>query len=447
MGVFLIIAVRNLIQARRRTAFLSAALVVVTALLVLLVALSAGIQENLIRSATTLSSGHVNVGGFYKVGSGDVSPIVTRIDVLREDVRGLSPEVDYLIDRHRGWAKLVSETGSMYAGLNGVDIQAEERLVSTLRLAPEADYREGGGPEPRGDLKGLTAPRTAIVFASQAKRLGVGVGDVITLRTETMRGQSNTADVTVVAVARDLGLLSTFTIFVPKETIIDLYQLRPDTSGAVQIYLKDIDDAERVMGELRQGLAAKGYAVMDHQPVPFWAKLESVQGEDWTGQRLDVTTWQDEVSFLTWIITAFDTITVILVGILVAIIAIGIMNTMWMSVRERTAEIGTLRAIGMSRGRVLLIFMLEATILGAAASLVGGLLGAALASGVSALQLSIPVEAVRVVLLSDTLTLAVHPGSVARAVGALTVFTMLSALWPAIRAARLQPVTAMQHVE
>lgn len=447
MGVFLIIAVRNLIQARRRTAFLSAALVVVTALLVLLVALSAGIQENLIRSATTLSSGHVNVGGFYKVGSGDVSPIVTRIDVLREDVRGLSPEVDYLIDRHRGWAKLVSETGSMYAGLNGVDIQAEERLVSTLRLAPEADYRPGGGAEARGDLKGLTAPRTAIVFASQAKRLGVGVGDVITLRTETMRGQSNTADVTVVAVARDLGLLSTFTIFVPKETIIDLYQLRPDTSGAVQIYLKDIDDAERVMGELRQGLASKGYAVMDHQPVPFWAKLESVQGEDWTGQRLDVTTWQDEVSFLTWIITAFDTITFILVGILVTIIAIGIMNTMWMSVRERTAEIGTLRAIGMSRGRVLLIFMLEATVLGAAASLVGGLLGAALAAGLSALELSIPVEAVRVVLLSDTLTLAVHPGSVARAVGTLTAFTMLSALWPAIRAARLQPVTAMQHVE
>jgi ABC-type lipoprotein release transport system permease subunit len=185
----------------------------------------------------------------------------------------------------------------------------------------------------------------------------------------------------------------------------------------------------------------------DHESNPFFFKFEAVQGEDWTGQKLDVTWWQDEVSFLTWVLTAFDTVTWSLTLILVVIIAVGIMNAMWNAVRERTREIGTMRAIGMTQTRVLVLFLLEALFLGLGATTAGATLGAAIALGVDAARIPVPSDAVRTILLSNELNLAVQLPSLLTAVVFLTAFTGLSALWPAIRASRLQPVKALTHTE
>ena len=92
---------------------------------------------------------------------------------------------------------------------------------------------------------------------------------------------------------------------------------------------------------------------MKPDPRAFWMKFQSVAREDWTGQKLDVTTWEDELSFMMWTLQALQGLTVVLIMILIAIVVIGIMNTMWIAIRERTREIGTLRAIGMQRGGVL----------------------------------------------------------------------------------------------
>ena len=194
-------------------------------------------------------------------------------------------------------------------------------------------------------------------------------------------------------------------------------------------------------------LAENGYQVMDHEPLPFFMKFESVAGEDWTGQKLDVMVWKDEVSYLLWVLTTFDSVTWFLVAILVAIIAVGIMNTMWNSVRERTREIGTMRAMGMQRGRVLRLILLEAALLGFAASTLGSLVGAGFALGADAMEISVPIEAFKVILLADTFRFSVHAGVLIAAVVVLSMFTTLAAAWPAVRAARLRPITAIQHVD
>ena len=97
-----------------------------------------------------------------------------------------------------------------------------------------------------------------------------------------------------------------------------------------------------------------------HRDKPFWMKFDGVKREDWTGQRIDVTSWEDEISFLSWTIKSFDAISNILVMVLLIIVVVGIMNALWMAIRERTGEIGTLRAIGMTRWKVLWMFNLEA---------------------------------------------------------------------------------------
>ncbi|MGM0578902.1 MAG: ABC transporter permease [Myxococcota bacterium] len=446
MKALLTIAVRNLLLARRRTLLLGGALALVTALLVLLMALSQGLSDTIVRSATTLSSGHVNVGGFYKLTPRDAAPILTDREAIKDLVREHVDGLDYVIDRHRGWARLISPSETLTVGLVGVDVAQEDRLLDQLQLAPKSEYVEDGPDVVEGDPAELAEPNTALVFAAQAERLEVGVGDTLTLTTETMDGRSNTGEVRIVAVVKDVGFMSNWQIFVDRETILELYRIKPDTTGAVMVYLDDIDRSTAVMDRLREVLKAEGHKVMDHQPDPFWMKFDTVSGEDWTGQKLDLTTWEDEVSFLTWVVTAIDTISLILVAVLLVIIGVGIMNTMWIAVRERTGEIGTLRAIGMSRGRVLSMFLLEAVVLGLGATTLGGVAGGLAGAGLDAAEIHIPMDAVRAILMSDTLQLTVSPLEVTGAVLAFTALTGLSALWPALRASRMQPVTAIHHV-
>ncbi|MEL6188803.1 MAG: FtsX-like permease family protein, partial [Myxococcota bacterium] len=363
--MFVLIAFRNLVQARRRTLLLGLALAAVTAMFVLLLALSAGIGETMIRSATTLASGHVNIGGFFKSRSSSAAPVIGDVPALRALVEEKLEGVEHVVDRARGFARVVSPETSMQVGLTGIDVGEEVGLLRTLRLAQESEYVEGGREEVVGRSDALDEDRGALIFAAQARRLGIKVGDPLTIIAETLQGQRNSEEVTVVAVAQDIGFLSNFSMFVSKPVVRRLYRLGPEVSGVIQIYLDDHARSAEAMKQLRKELEAAGHTLMPHEPNPFFAKFRTVAGEAWTGQRLDTTTWRDEVSFLAWILGAVDSTSLTLISVLLVIIAVGIMNSMWMSVRERTPEIGTLRAIGMGRGQVLLMFVLEALILGA----------------------------------------------------------------------------------
>lgn len=446
MGIYLLIATRNLLQAKRRTFLLGGALAFVTVLLVLFQSLLQGATDNMVRSAVTLSTGHVNVAGFFKETISDSSPVVLEADEIRKIIEANTPGLDYVIDRGRGFGKLVSDTSSVLAGITGVDAAQESRLVQALTLAKESDYHEGGSDERKGDLSRLGEKGSIVIFADHAKRLKVQVGDAITLTSQTFKGVSNSAQVTVVAIAEDIGMLSMWSTFVAQETVFTLYQLRPDTTGSLMIYLQDITKAPEVMVHLREVFKQKGYELMEHEGEPFFQKFQTVQGEDWTGQKLDLTTWDDEVSFLTRIVNGLNFVGFLLVFILLVIIVVGIVNTMWISVRERTNEIGTLRAVGMQRRSVLTMFLTEALVLGLGATVAGSLVGAAIGAGLHAAQLKVPVDAFKMILLSDTFQFSLTPGQLVFAVLLLTGITGVSALWPALRAARMEPVTAIQTV-
>ncbi|MCE9666619.1 FtsX-like permease family protein [Myxococcus stipitatus] len=427
-----LIAFRNLGTHRRRTLLLGGAIAGVTALLVILMGLSSGMKETMLRSATTLATGHVNVAGFYKVTAGQAAPVVTGYPKIIEQIRRDVPELDYVVQRGRGWAKLVSDTGSMQVGVGGIDVQDETAFRRVVQIK-------------EGSLDALSQPGTLLVFEKQAKKLDVKVGDTVTIVAPTMRGTNNTVDVRVGAIATDVGMMSDFNVFVPSATLRSLYQLRDDTTGAILVYLKDLKQVPHVQARLRQKLADAGHILMDNDPRAFWFKFEVVNREGWTGQKLDITNWEDEISFLSWTLTALNGLTGVLIFVLLVIIGVGIMNTLWIAIRERTREIGTLRAIGMQRTRVLVMFLFEAMTLGVLGTLTGAVLGLAVCLGVNAAQVTVP-EVVAVFIMSDKLNLAVHAGSVIGAMVFITGCTTLISLIPSFLAARMKPVTAMHHI-
>jgi len=432
MGQLLVIAFRNLVSHSRRTLLLGGAILGVTALLVLLMGLLNGIRATMLESATTLMSGHVNVGGFYKVTAGQSSPVVTHYRELERLVRENVPELDYLTQRGRGWAKVVSETGSIQSGVGGIDIRKEAGFRKVIQIQ-------------EGSLDGLAEPGTILIFDEQAKRLGVRAGDQLTLSAYTLRGVANTLDVRVVAVAKNIGLLSSFNTFVPEATLRTLYGLNEDSTGFVLVYLKDPKMVPEVQERLRRVLGAAGNLLMDPDPRAFWFKFQDVNREGWTGQKLDVTTWEDEISFIQWSITAISWLSYTLVGILLVIIAVGLMNTLWISIRERTREIGTLRAIGMQRARVLAMFLVESFLLSAGATVAGIAVGLLLCGVLNVAHLHAP-TALQLFLMREDLHLLVRPSAILGALALILGSTTFIALFPSFLAARMQPVTAMHRV-
>ncbi len=433
LSVDLQIAARNLTRHRRRNLLLGGALAAVTALLVLLSGLTAGVEHAMLVSSTTLLTGHVNVGGFFKITSGSAAPLVSDVPRIVERVRALVPELDYLSSRGRGWAKAVSASSSMDLVLSGVEVATEPGFARVIRPV-------------EGRLEDLAQPNTVLLFQGQADRLKVKVNDVVTLSAPTARGVNNTADVRVAVIARNVGLLSAFSAFIQADTLRRLYGLSPTTTGAVHLYLRRPEDAKAVASRLRAALAADGWRVMDPEEQPYWMKLmQKVPSEDWTGQKLDVTTWEDEMGQFKQFIFGLRALTGLLVFVLMAVVVIGILNTLAIAVRERTREIGTLRAIGMQRRKVLWLFLLETALLGLAGAATGAVAAAALAGLLDRIGIGLP-EGMQLFLMQEKLTFLLRPGAVAGQVLFLAAVTVAASLLPARRAARLKPITAMHHV-
>jgi putative ABC transport system permease protein len=119
------------------------------------------------------------------------------------------------------------------------------------------------------------------------------------------------------------------------------------------------------------------------------------------------------------------------VGLITLLVGgIGIMNIMLVSVRERTREIGLRRALGARRRTVIVQFLLEASLVSAVGGAIGTVVGLGLAKLVSAVT---------------SLAAAVQPLTVVGGVGFAALVGLIFGIWPAVRAAQLDPVEALRY--
>ena len=121
-------------------------------------------------------------------------------------------------------------------------------------------------------------------------------------------------------------------------------------------------------------------------------------------------------------------------GISLLVGGIGVMNIMLVSVTERTREIGIRKAIGATRQNILWQFLSEATLL----SVLGGLIGVALGWGMAKLLSNVS-------LGSTTITSVVQPDSILLATGFALATGLFFGIYPAYRAASLNPIDALHY--
>ncbi|MCS7369389.1 MAG: ABC transporter permease [archaeon GBS-70-058] len=143
---------------------------------------------------------------------------------------------------------------------------------------------------------------------------------------------------------------------------------------------------------------------------------------------------------------------------LIALVAgsFGVVNTMLMSVSERTREIGILKAIGAKSSDILKMFLAEAIIIGSLGGVIGVAVGGVLAyilptfmpgiMGTASILGRTTIRGVRQVGSTQVFTPTLTPTNITICIGLGVLVGLIAGLYPAWRASRMKPVEALRHV-
>lgn len=164
--------------------------------------------------------------------------------------------------------------------------------------------------------------------------------------------------------------------------------------------------------------------------------------------QLAVENWKQLSPELRYLDEAMDYFLYIFIAVILLALAFGLVNTMLMAVLERTRELGMLMAIGMNKGRVFSMIVLETLYL----ALFGGILGIGLSTATiayfakSGIYLPMVEEGMSSYGMSATLypilDWSYFPGLIAM----VLFFALLSAIYPAYKALKLKPVVAIRKI-
>ena len=258
---------------------------------------------------------------------------------------------------------------------------------------------------------------------SYVEPLGLGsdadaIGQTVTLAVTDGTGKQVTTDATVVGIAEP-GVV-TMSGAIPNDVLTEtLYDLQ--TTGA----------PEAETARYAQASVSFDAAAGEEATTALQDRLEDA---GYTGSTLE-----DQLGALTSVI---DGIVLVLNGFaVIALIAagIGIVNTLFMAVQERTREIGLMKAMGLSSGRVFSLFSIEAVVIG----LIGSAVGVLGAIGVGQLVNSVAGDLL--VDLPGLTLVAFDPVSVATVVLGVMVIAFLAGTLPALRAARQDPISSLRY--
>jgi len=297
---------------------------------------------------------------------------------------------------------------------------------------------------PFRDSPGLLsdAKPTGVTLAEGlADTLGLKLGDEASIFTTTVSGQANALDVDVTgltntghAVTNDRLLIMPLAL---SRELIDT----PERAAMVTVLLPIATLPPQKM-DLKARLLLAYTLKSPSEAESALMKRTLEQSFKSAGLDFQVRTWQEMSAFYRQVSALYDIIFAVMLSVVMTIVVLSIFNAMSMAVIERTREIGTLRAIGLRRSKVIGLFIIEALLLILLGVMVGLVLTTIVRLGVNAadIQYNAP---------STTTWVPLYIGfdwaKTSLAAFVLSVLALFAALLPARRAASNAIIDSLAH--
>ncbi|WP_159348412.1 lipoprotein-releasing ABC transporter permease subunit [Roseomonas harenae] len=378
------------------------------ATLIIVMSVMNGFRQELLGRILGLN-GHLGVYAQDNSGLRDFDDIAGRIRQI-PGIVSATPIVEgqVLFTSEAGGA-----TGGLARGIRPEDLRARPLIAGNIRA---------------GDLSRFGGDDTIVVGTRLARKLGLRIGDRITLVSPQGRA-------TVVGTVPRLRAYEVVAMFEAGMQEYDSsYVFLP--FGAAQIYFQHRDSATQV-------------EVFVEDPSRVRNATRAIF-EALRGRPVRVLDWQDSNSSFFNAVQVERNVMFLILTLIIIVAAFNIVSSLIMLVKDKGRDIAVLRTVGATRGAILRIFLLAGASIGVAGTLIGFAMG---------LIFCLNIENIRQFLQSLTgtelfnaevyfltkLPAVVEPMEVAQVVGMGLALSLLATIYPSWRAARLDPVEGLRN--
>jgi putative ABC transport system permease protein len=408
------IAAKNLTRYRRRTLLTSILITLGVVAVLLFVSVSGSFKAMMIGQITDSMLGHLQIHRKGYLASIDSLPLNKNLSQKQlNKLKEILAEED-AIESFSMRIKL-GAMFSNYAETTNIRLNAvipDQELQSMPLLVDRVI---------KGEKEGLLDKGEILLPELIAKGMQVKIGDTIVLVANNKDGSVNGQSFVVRGVLEGISGPGGRDGIMHLEDAKQLLRIQEMEVSEVAIRLKSIDNLKEVYSKLQNELGSM--TNKEGKPV------------------FEIHTWEKLSPFYN-IAKMIDLMTLFIKIMLVAIVLVSIMNVMIMAVYERINEIGTISAIGTKPGKILALFVTEGFLLGILGTFAGTIISLLTIAGMNASKVTFDFGRQTGLQLAPTIGSA----DVITVVLIVIGITILGSLQPALKAARMDPITALRHV-
>lgn len=405
--ILLKLALLNITRNKRRSLITVLAVAVGLASLIFLWAFMDGSQEEQRENVIRLATGHLQIHakGFER----KMSPegVLENTNEILSKIRGL-PHVVAVGQRVKCEALIGTSENSRGVLLIGIDPENEPQVTDLKKYIREGDFLSVG------------ENREVLVGVKLAEKIDVKVGDKVVVMTQAMDGTLAGFAYHIKGIIRSSARpIDEFSAFV--------------TLAAGRELLGIEDGTHELMVRLTKRGAIPAFLESAKKFLP-----EDVY---------EVSTWEDVYPEVNqWANYSEAIIRTMLIAVM-AVIGVGVMNTILMSIFERTRELGVMMAVGTAPSQIVALIFLETLVLEILGILFGILAGYLLVGHFA--NVGIPLKGFEDAFAESFTSPIVHPEihfrRVVECVRTLVLITSFISLYPAWRVSHMEPVKAIYH--